>query len=236
MRRTPIQTTTTSVHLRSRHRASARGAVATIAVATVLTIAVLPAFGAAADDTNPWSLFDRVRASLQGESPLSVVFVQSFIPSGFGDGEEETGTLWISLPTCLRWDYGEPFPKSFLLCDETAYYWNPGESSGSRYPIENEEAPGLDFFLLTSSQLRLRYNATSERLTSGNVHIALEPIRPTEDVVALEVVVDTDNDRIVELGYEDAEGNRTWFSLEGFVKGAPPGTFSPPAGVTWEDP
>ena len=162
--------------------------------------------------------------------------MQSFIPSGFGDGEEETGRLWISLPTCLRWDYGEPFPKSFLLCDDTAYYWNPGEATGSRYPIENEEAPGLDFFLLTSAELRLRYNATSERLTSGNVHIALEPIRPTDDVVSLEVVVDTDNDWIAELGYEDSEGNRTWFSLTGFVVGAPPGTFAPPAGVTWEDP
>lgn len=222
-----------------RGRIGVRGGVGAIALvlAALPLLAVATASPAgAADDTNPWSLFDRVRAELQGKSPLAAHFVQNFIPSGFGDGEQEEGTLWMSLPQCLRWDYGEPFPKSFLLCDDTAYYWNPGEPSGKRYPIENEEAPGLDFFLLTSADLKLRYNATSERLTDGRIHIALEPIRPTDDVVSLEVVVDPENDRIVELGYADSEGNRTWFALSDYAQGAPPGTFSPPAGVTWEDP
>jgi outer membrane lipoprotein-sorting protein len=220
-----------------RAAAAWRGLAAAVAIALaclLLAARSLPA--ATAEDTNPWSLFDQVRVQLEGNSPLSARFVQTFIPSGFGDGEREEGKLWISLPRCLRWDYGEPFPKSFLLCDDTAYYWNPGEPSGQRYPIENEEAPGLDFFLLTSADLRLRYNVTSERLTDGQIHIALEPIEPTDDVVRLEVVVEPENDRIVELGYEDSEGNRTWFALSDYGQGAPPGTFAPPAGVTWEDP
>jgi outer membrane lipoprotein-sorting protein len=191
---------------------------------------------AVADDSNPWSLFDRVRAELQGKSPLSAHFVQTFVPAGFTQGEEEEGRLSISLPRCLRWDYGEPFPKSFLLCDDTAFYWNPGETSGHRYPIEDEEAPGLDFFLLTSSDLRLRYNASSERLDSGLYHVSLEPLRPTDDVVALEVLIDPETDRIVALSYQDSEGNRTRFVLSDFEQGAEPGTFAPPAGITWEDP
>ncbi|HVS13088.1 MAG TPA: outer membrane lipoprotein carrier protein LolA [Thermoanaerobaculia bacterium] len=202
-----------------------------------LLVVALP-LGAAPvhDDSNPWSLFDRVRAELQGKSPLSARFVQTFVPAGFSQGETEEGRLSISLPRCLRWDYGEPFPKSFLLCDDTAFYWNPGETSGHRYPIEDEEAPGLDFFLLSSADLRLRYNATSERLGTGLYHVALEPIRPTDDVVALEVVIDPDSDRIVELSYQDSEANRTRFVLTDFEQGAAPGTFAPPAGMTWEDP
>jgi hypothetical protein len=164
-----------------------------------------------------------------------VRFTQTFLPAGFEQGETETGTLAISLPTCLRWDYGEPFPKSFLLCQDTVYYWNPGEVRGHRYPVENEEAPGLDFFLLTTDDLRLRYNATAEQL-DGRLHVHLQPIRPTDDVVSLEVLLDPRTDRVLRLSYEDAEGNTTRFELEGYQPGADPGLFEPPAGVEWEEP
>jgi outer membrane lipoprotein-sorting protein len=188
---------------------------------------------AAAD--SPWASFDKLRASLERGGPQTVRFTQTFLPAGFEQGETETGTLAISLPKCLRWDYGEPFPKSFLLCQDIVYYWNPGETRGHRYPVENEEAPGLDFFLLTTDDLRLRYNATARR-EGGGLRVQLLPIRPTDDVVSLEVLLDANAARVLRLSYQDSEGNTTRFELSDYRPGAEPGTFVPPAGVEWEEP
>jgi outer membrane lipoprotein-sorting protein len=201
--------------------------------AAFLALALAAAPSVAAD--SPWTVFDKLRGSLASAGPQSVRFTQTFLPAGFDQGETETGTLAISLPKCLRWDYGEPFPKSFLLCQETVYYWNPGETRGHRYPVENEEAPGLDFFLLTTDDLRLRYNATAEQEDDG-LHVQLSPIRPTDDVVALEVLLDAKAGRVKRLSYQDSEGNTTRFELADYRPGVEPGTFVPPAGVEWEEP
>jgi outer membrane lipoprotein-sorting protein len=184
---------------------------------------------------SPWSAFDQLRVALRRDGPLTVRFTQTFLPAGFDQGETETGTLAIALPDCLRWDYGEPFPKRFLLCQETVYYWNPGEARGHRYPVENEEAPGLDFFLLTTDDLRLRYNATADQIDDG-LHVHLEPIRPTDDVVSLEVLLDPAKERVLRLAYQDAEGNTTRFELADYRTGTEAGIFEPPAGVEWEEP
>lgn len=201
--------------------------------AAVAAVLLLAAAASEASD-NPWQAFDQLRAHLRSDGPYTVEFRQSFVPAGFSDGEQETGKLFIGLPECLRWDYGDPFAKSFLLCGDTAYYWNPGEPSGHRYPVANEEAPGLDFFLLTTDDLRLRYNATAQRSSEG-LRVHLDPIRPTDDVVSLEVLLDTDDGLVRSLGYRDAEGNETTFVLSDYRVAAPAGIFEPPAGVEWED-
>lgn len=188
-----------------------------------------------ASDANPWDALDELRFSLRSASPLTADFAQTFLPAGFSEGELEEGTLGISMPHCLRWDYGEPFAKSFLLCNDTAYYWNPGETHGRRYPVANEEAPGLDFFLLDTEDLRLRYNATAEETPAG-LRVELLPIRPTDDVVELIVLLDSDRHRVVTLSYRDAEGNLTEFAMTDYRTGARPGMFTPPPEVVWEDP
>lgn len=189
---------------------------------------------AGAEETGPWKALERLRLSLQAESPISADFVQTFLPAGFSEGEAENGTLGISLPDCLRWDYGEPFPKSFLLCDDTAYYWNPGETLGKRYSAVDEQSPGLDFFLLSTEDLRARYRATGSEVEVG-VLIDLEPIHPTDDVVELHVLLDRDHTRILELRYKDSEGNLTVFAMSDYRRGAVPGQFTPPAEIEWED-
>lgn len=202
-----------------------------LASLVALALASMPA---GATDS-PWQALDQLRATFARTGPQTARFTQTFLPAGFEDGETETGTLAISLPDCLRWDYGEPFPKTFLLCQDTVYYWNPGEVRGHRYPVQNEEAPGLDFFLLTTDNLRLRYNATAERIADG-LHVHLAPIRPTDDVVSLEVLLDVGGERVLRLAYEDAEGNNTRFELTDYRSGVQPGIFEPPAGIEWEEP
>jgi outer membrane lipoprotein-sorting protein len=225
------------LRLTSTRAALQRTAVAALTV-VILTLATLAPAGAlgADDDADPWSALEQLRSSLRASSPLTARFVQTFTAVGFEGGDEESGELAIALPECLRWDYGEPFPKSFLLCNDTAYYWNPGEPSGHRYPIEEQEAPGLDFFLLSTEDLRQRYQAQARRGVGGLLHVDLDPLEPSPEVVALHVIVDTERERLAELNYEDADGNRTRFELFDYMAGAEASLFEPPAGVTWEEP
>ncbi len=194
-----------------------------------------------AADGNPWDALELVRAHLVAKSPLNARFKQTFMFSGFEEGETEEGVLAVSLPHCLRWNYEGDFPKCFLLCDDLAYYWNPGEKLGHRYPVEDEETPGLDFFLLGSDELRLRYNASATRQDDGVLEIELLPITPTRDVTRVEILVEdgtgdsSKNPRIRSLSYADQEGNITLFELTSFEPGAKPGTFTPPAEMKWED-
>ncbi len=74
---------------------------------------------------DPWLTLERVRASLIEDGPAGAEFVQTYVPAGFSTGEEERGRLALALPDCLRWDYEEPYPKSFLLCGEEAFYLEP---------------------------------------------------------------------------------------------------------------
>lgn len=186
--------------------------------------------------SSPWDALAQLRAALEAKSPMKARFLQTYLPAGFASGEEEEGTLAISLPECLRWDYSEPYPKSFLLCGDTAYYWNPEESTGQRYPIEEEPTPGLDFFLLGTEELRVRYNAAAEQQQDGTMWITLLPIRPSEEVVKALIHLDANHQNLLTLSYEDAEGNLTRFAITDYRRGAAASLFTPPAHIAWEVP
>ena len=111
--------------------------------------------GAAAGAEEPWGLLERVRDELT-RSPRQADFVQSYIPAGFSSGEQEEGRIFIALPDCVRWDYQSPYAKSFLLCEETVWTWNEGETSGRRQQLVADEQQGLDLLRLSIESLRGR--------------------------------------------------------------------------------
>lgn len=191
-----------------------------------------------AEEEQAWNLLRSLRTSLRAQSPLTARFRQTFVPADFDEGETEDGVLAISLPKCMRWDYHGDFAKSFLLCDDWAYTWNPGEPKGRRTRIDDElalDAPGLDFFLLSIEQLEERYGARLVVSAAGHHDLQLVPHVPTPEVTRLDVRLDADARVVLSLSYADAEGNRTTFELSGYETGAQPGSFSPPATLDWED-
>ena len=208
-------------------------AAALAAVVAAALVAVPPA--PAVDD--PWQVVDDFRRALDGSGPLSAGFVQTFVPFGFApeDGETERGSLAIDLPGCLRWDYDPPFEKAFLLCGRTVHHWNPGETVGQRYDLSEQPAPGLDFFLLTTSDLRDRYEAELDTAEGNRLRLVLRPLEPSEDVALVQVVIDEDQ-RLRELTYHDAQRNENRFVVGDYRSGAPSGRFEPPAGIDWEEP
>jgi hypothetical protein len=179
-----------------------------------------------------------VRESLREAGPTAAEFTQSYVPAGFSTGEEESGRLALALPDCLRWDYREPYAKSFLLCGAEVFYWNPEDKTGRRYPVDRAREPGLDLLLLGVEQLRERYRAVAEPAAGGRTAVALAPLGGGEadrDFADARLVIDPATRRLVELSFHDHEGNLSRFVITGYRPLAEDGLFSPPEGIAWED-
>ena len=194
---------------------------------------VLPAPARAADP-DPWTLLQGVRQSLVAAGPTEADFVQVYVPAGFNSGEREAGHLALALPDCLRWDYDEPYPKSFLLCGGSVHTWNPVDKTGRRYHVDRKAEPGLDLLLLGVDDLKIRYRA-AVRTGDKGIEVALTPKETVEALADATLVVDPDRQRLVAVSYHDREGNQTRFEIKTY-RGLPrQGQFSPPTGIKWEE-
>lgn len=196
------------------------------------------ALPSSAEDASAWSVLDDARKSLAASGPERAAFVQTYVPAGFSTGEEESGSLAFRLPDCLRWDYSEPYPKSFLLCGERVYSWNSEDRRGQAADVDRASQPGLDLLLLPVEDLTERYDAVAEPEEGGRVAIHLEPraeMAGRTELTDAVLVVDTRTSRLVEVSYQDQEGNRTTFRISGYEALAERGVFEPPDGISWEE-
>ncbi len=117
-------------------------------------------------DDSAWQSIETFRQNLAKRSPFTASFVQTYLPEGFSTGEKESGRMALHLPDCLRWDYGEPYPKSFILCGNVIHYWNGGDTEGHVEEIEAKREPGLDLLLVP------------RRRAAAPLHRELEAHRP----------------------------------------------------------
>lgn len=203
---------------------------------TLLLILALTAGSVArAQDQDPWSLLDGVRDSLVESGPTEASFTQTYIPAGFSSGEKEAGRLALALPDCLRWDYAEPYPKSFLLCGGVAHSWNPQDKTGRRYRVDRKNEPGLDLLLLGVDDLKGRYQAATRAADGGRIEVALTPKGKVAELADATFTIDPKSQRIVQIAYHDREGNLTRFEIGGYQGLPRQGQFSPPSGISWED-
>lgn len=218
-----------------------RPAALSFALATVGATCLLGSAAAATDD--PWSELATVRQGLAAASPLATDFVQSYTPSGFSVADEESGVLAMRLGNtgteeCVRWDYEEPFPKGFLLCDRIAWTWNPGEESGRRHVVASSDTFGLDLLRLSVDQLRRNYQASVAARDGGRVEIELIPIGAgaTAAIRDARLILDAESRRLLALSYHDVEGNLTRFTLGDYrAIDTSASVFEPPEGVVWLD-
>ena len=209
-----------------------------------------PSSARAAEPPAPWAVLDAARESLAAAGAERAEFVQTYLPAGFSSGEEERGRVALDLPECLRWDYDEPFPKSFLLCGERVWSWNPEDRRGRTGSLDRESQPGLDLLLLPVEELSGRYAA--EIVDRGGDRVTIELTPKAERAEGIEaaagaetaagaeltgatLVVDTEAERLVELAYEDREGNRTRFELSGYEAVEAEGLFEAPSWIEWEE-
>jgi outer membrane lipoprotein-sorting protein len=199
-----------------------------------LTLVAFVAVAQAAQD-DPWAVLSGVRQSLVEAGPTEASFTQTYIPAGFSSGEKETGRMFLALPDCLRWDYKDPYPKSFLLCGGVAHSWNPEDKTGRRYRIDRNNEPGLDLLLLGLDTLKKRYQASARTMDGGRVEVTLSPKEKLAELADASLTVDQDKQRLVAVSYHDREGNLTRFEIKDYRDLPRRGQFSPPANIRWEE-
>jgi len=204
---------------------------------TLLALFVTAAAAPAADaGPEPWAALDRLRRELASGGPLLADFVQTFTPAGFASGETESGRLALSMPDCLRFDYMEPYRKSFLVCGARAWSWVEGEPRGQRVAIDAGSEMGLDLLLLPAQRLAARYRASAAERPGGETELALEPLDEAAPLVAANLTAAGAPARPLALDYRDREGNVTSFRFSNWRALDDAAAFSPPPGVEWNEP
>jgi outer membrane lipoprotein carrier protein len=203
-------------------------------LAFLTALALLGSLPAAAQEVDPWAVLKKVRQSLVEAGPTGASFVQTFIAAGFSSGDKESGRIALSLPDCMRWDYLNPFPKSFLLCGGTVHAWNEGDQTGHHYRVDRKNEPGLDLLLLGVDELKERYRATAKTVEGGRIEIALSPKeKKLAELTDATLSVDPASQRVVAVSYHDSEGNLTKFEISGYRDLSREGSFSPPSNIRW---
>jgi outer membrane lipoprotein-sorting protein len=191
-------------------------------------------FGATtAENARAWEWLIDVRERLEAEAPLIADFSQTFVPVGFSTGDEETGTVSLNLPECVRWDYLEPFPKTFLLCRDQVYSWNEGEPSGRFYRLDSEDQEGLDLLRLRVEELNVRYTATIGEEETAAVTVRLTPRDMEGAIVEATLTISRSDLELQSLSYRDREGNRTRFELSLYRPLDVSRVFEPPEDLAW---
>jgi len=195
-----------------------------------------PIARAEGDAVDPWSSLERLRDALAHDGQLLADFQQSYLPAGFSSGDTESGEVALSMPDCLRWDYSEPYRKSFLVCGDRAWSWVEGEPRGQRFTIESDREMGLDLLLLPSSELSRRYRAHASTAPGGELELSLEPVEPSADLVVADLRIAAGGRRPVALEWRDHDGNVTSFRFGEWRALEKPSLFDPPAHLEWSDP
>ena len=204
-----------------------------MALAAGLVVAGLVS-SAGGDEDPPWQVLDSLRQSLESSSQTAV-FTQHYHPAGFSTGDVEGGTLYLSLPSCVRWDYTEPDTKSFLLCDTTIHTWVEGDPAGRRFELGDSDEPGIDLLRLQRDDLRVRYRARIADSAAATTSVVLTPISADHPVREARLEIDGVHSRLLALEYEDRDGNLSRFEIEDFRPLADDSRFTPPAEVEWLD-
>ena len=189
--------------------------------------------GASQDGQKAWKLLEEVRGRLVAAGPTTADFVQTYVPQGFTSGDTEHGVLSIALPDCLRWDYRDPYPKSYLLCGTVAYSWNEGEKAGQRTILDPKKEPGLDLLLLGVHDLSRRYRAKVATLPSGEIEIKLENLAPEASIASAVLTLDHEHEHVIALEYKTREGDETDFTFSGFKALTDRAAFIPPRDIHW---
>ncbi len=180
-----------------------------------------------------WAALRELRARLESR-PHVADFLQEYLPAGFSSGDSETGRLTLALPECLRWDYDEPFAKSYLLCRETVWTWNAGESSGRTFQVDPEEDRGLDLLRLGVERLAEQYTAELVDGKGAATAIRLEPKGPAAEIATATLTLAAGAGSLAELTYRDVEGNTTRFEFSGQRPvGEDAVELRPPDDLTW---
>lgn len=201
-----------------------------MALLAILGATLSSAFAAEAVD--PWELLGKLRGNLAA-TPQQAAFVQEYRPAGFSSGDREGGDLYLAIPECVRWDYREPYPKSFLLCGTEIHTWNPGDRAGRRFTFSDSDEPGLDLLRLRLEELQQRYDAQVEINQQESIVVVLTPLSASFAIAEARLTIDPLATHLLGLSYRDQDGNISRFEISEYQSLPAGEIFEPPAELEW---
>jgi outer membrane lipoprotein carrier protein len=166
---------------------------------------------------------------------LRAAFTETY--RGAGISRTESGTLWLSRPGKMRWEYVEPREKLFVSDGKTAYFYVPGERQARKAPLDklNDLRSPLRY-LLGKTKLKKEFDKLTARAGDqpGSVVIRGVP-RNMSDRVA-EVTMDlSPAGQIQRIQIDEVDGSQTEFAFSSIQENVPVEDahfrFHPPPGV-----
>jgi outer membrane lipoprotein carrier protein len=165
---------------------------------------------------------------------LQVNFTESY--AGMGMDRRENGVLLLEKPGRMRWNYGEPAGKVFVLDGKFGWFYTPGDAQVQQIPAKKlDDLRSPLRFLLGHAQLAKELDGLTMTPSDGGMfRLRGVPRGMEQRVRSLEVIVTADG-TIHRMTLEELDGSRTGFAFTG--EEANPalaaGTFRfvPPAGV-----
>jgi outer membrane lipoprotein carrier protein len=179
-------------------------------------------------------LAQRVDRHYDSLHSLKAGFRESY--TGLGMARTESGTLLLSKPGRMRWDYSSPPGKLFLLDGKYAWFYTPGDPQVQRIPAkELDDLRSPLRFLLGHTDLEKEINhLTAAEAPGGEFILSGQPKGQEKRVVRLSLTV-TATGTITGIEVEEVDGALTRFTFNDEQPNVPiaPETFrfTPPAGV-----
>lgn len=165
---------------------------------------------------------------------LKAGFTESY--RGMGLSRTESGTLLLLKPGRMKWEYGTPAGKLFLLDGKYAWFYAPGDSQVQRIPAkELDDLRSPLRFLLGHTELERELSGLAMApAANGEFTLTGQPKGQQARVRRLTLTV-TAEGAITGIEIEETDGALTRFTFTSQQPDAPISSaafrFTPPAGV-----
>lgn len=193
-------------------------------------ISTLVPFALSQDET-----FTRFQKSFKGIRTLQASFEQE-VTNAAGT-ESASGTLWMSRPDRMRWDYSRPERKVFLLEKGKYRFYVPEDRQLMEQSLDSDEleATPLAFLLGRSGDLAAYYRIQRAGEEKGRARYVLTPRNRQGSFVRIVMLLDTASALPSELLLQEENGSRHRYRFWDVQVNRPlPGgifRFTPPPGT-----
>src|SRR3954464_10420658 len=134
---------------------------------------------------------------------------------GAGITRTESGTLWLSRPGKMRWEYTEPREKLFVSDGKTAYFYVPGERQARKAPLDKlDDLRSPLRYLLGKTKLKKEFENLTVRAGDqpGAVLIRGVPTGMADRVTEMTMELGP-NGQVRRIVIEEADGSETEFAF-----------------------
>ena len=189
-----------------------------------LVLGVWGAGVASAGAANAEVTLEEVAAAVGAARSWQVRFTQRYVPAGFETGASESGTLTVTPPASLRFDYGDGQPRVFATDGAVARWVDAAAQACTAMRVDASTWGRLPLAaLLDPGAARGAFAVAAAGRT-----LTLTAREITPELVSVVVEVGRDSLRTA-VRVCDASGNRNEFALSWWLRGSAPapGHFRP---------